>query len=97
MSQFTFWVGWDADDSIPDAHMIDKWPTGMKGWRSGYAGDTENGGFSTWVARIDAATAEEAEKIARSCYTESSDKIRMRWDPEQHELGYRPTGGRFPE
>lgn len=90
--KFTFWTGWEADDTIPDEHTVASWPKGMKGWRSGYGE-----GFSTWTARVDAATPQEAEKIVRSCYSKSGAKIRMRWEPEQNKLGWRPLGGRFPE
>lgn len=92
MALFTFWVGFEVDESIPQDHMVEKWPTGMKGWTSGY-GD----GFSTKCARVDADSPAQAESIVRSCYGPSADKIRMRWEPEEHEHGWRPTGGRFPE
>lgn len=92
MAKHTFWVGWEVDNDIPDEHMVEKWPAGMKGWRSGY-GD----GHVTWCARVDADTAEDAEGVVRGCYGKSAKKIRMRWEPEEHELGWRPTGGRFPE
>lgn len=92
MSLYTFWVGWDVDDRIPQDHMVKKWPEGMKGWNSGF-GD----GYALYTGRVVADTAEAAETIVRSCYGSSGAQIRMRWDPEQHELDWRPTGGRFPE
>lgn len=65
MAKYTFWVGWEADDDIPDKEIAPSWPAGMKGWVSGYGGTTEDGGYRTWCARVDADTAEEAEKIVR--------------------------------
>lgn len=88
---YTFWCGWEVPDGVPDEHMVEAWPAGMKGWLSG-SGDV----FSTWVGRVDAASAEAAEKIVRGCYGKSGRRIRMRWEPEKNALGYRP-GGRFPE
>lgn len=91
-AKFTYWCGWEVDNDIPQSHMVDRWPDGMKGWESGFAD-----GFTTWVARVDAHSAKEAERIVRNCYGKSGPKIRMRWEPEQNALGYRPSGGRFPE
>jgi hypothetical protein len=64
----------------------------MKGWSSGFS-DT----FGCWCARVDASSAAEAEAIVRSCYGKSAGRIRMRWEPEEYELGWRSTSGRFPE
>jgi hypothetical protein len=87
----TFWLGWEVDDSIPEADKLERWPSGMRGWCSGTAAN-----FTIWVARVDAETAMQAEAIVRSCYGASGQKIRMRWEPRSHDLGWRP-GDRFPE
>lgn len=92
MSKFTFWVGWEASHDIPQEHMVASWPKGMKGWCSGSSDE-----FETYAGRVDADDAKKAKALVRSCYGASGDKIVMRWEPEQHELGWRPTGGRFPE
>lgn len=99
MAKFTFWVGWEADNNIPDKEIAESWPKGMKGWVSGYGGIDEDGrsSYRTWCARVDADTPEEAEKIVRGMYRKHAAKIRMRWEPTQKELGWRDTSGRFPE
>lgn len=91
---YTFWCRWEAPNTIPDEHMVESWPNGMKGWISGYGADTR-----IFCARVDAASAREAEQIVRACFGPSGNIIRMSWDPaeHQHELGWRPGGGRFPE
>ncbi len=94
-AMFTFWCGWEVPSDIPGNHMLAKWPDGMRGWVSGYTG--ENLDERVYAGRVDAASVEEARAIVRSCYGKSADKIRERWEPEQHELGWRPAGGRFPE
>jgi hypothetical protein len=91
--KFTFWCRYEVPRSIPDEHMVEKWPRGMKGWISGYSGN----GTTIWCARVDSATPEDAERVVRRCYGKSSSKIEMSWEPEQKPLGWRPTGGRFPE
>lgn len=93
MAEYTFWCRWEQPTSIPDEHMVEKWPQGMRAWVSGYDSDNNK----IWCARVDAATPEDAERIIRGCYGPSSDKITMSWEPEQNPLGWRPTGGRFPE
>lgn len=90
--RFTFWCGWEVDDDVPDEHMATRWPAGMKGWITGYSDS-----FSTFAGRVDAKTASDAERVIRGCYGKSSARIRMRWEPKQHEHGWRPTDGRFPE
>lgn len=87
----TFWCGWSADDDIPDEHMVAQWPEGMHGWRTG-----SGGGYITLVARVDASDAADAERIVRGCYGKSGSRMRMRWEPERHVLGWRP-GARFQE
>lgn len=95
MKKHTFWCGWEVPSDIPGDHMLDKWPDGMRGWVSGYTG--ENLDERVYAGRVDATSAEEADRIIRSCYTKSGARIRMRWEPEQKEFGYRPSGGRLPE
>lgn len=92
----TYWCGWEVDDSIPQEHMVERWPDGMKGWWSGSGGDDDTG-YRTYAGRVDAETAEQAIQIIRTCYGPSSSRIRMRWEPEEKPYGYRATGGRFPE
>jgi hypothetical protein len=91
----TYWCRYEVDPSIPGNHMLTAWPKGMKGWVGGYTGDEPP--TAIWCARVDAESAEDADRIVRSCYTKSGDKIVMSWEPQEHELGWRPTGGRFPE
>jgi hypothetical protein len=98
MAKHTYWVRWEADDNIPDKDIAATWPTGMKGWVSGYGGSDE-ASFRVWCARVDADTPAEAEKIVRSMYGKHGAKIRLSWDPaeHEHELGWRNNSGRFPE
>lgn len=88
----TYWCRYEVPDLIPEGHMLEAWPKGMKGWVSGFSD-----GVTIWCARVDAETPEDAERVIRSCYTKSGDDIEMSWEPEGHELGWRPGGGRFPE
>jgi hypothetical protein len=93
---FTFWCGWEVPREVPGHHMAAVWPAGSKGWISGWTGD--NGDDErVYVGRIDAASVEDARAILRSCYGESGDSIRERWEPVPHEIGWRDTSGRFPE
>ncbi len=91
-AKHTYWCGWEEPAGIPDEDKLARWPAGMKGWWSG-SGDR----VTIWVGRVDAADADAAEEIVRSCYGRHGKKIKMRWDPEENDLGWRPTGGRFPE
>lgn len=95
----TYWCRYEVDPSIPDSHMVAKWPRGMKGWISGYANvaNDERPPTVIWCARVDAKSAADAERIVRGCYGKSGAEIRMSWEPQENELGWRPTGGRFPE
>ena len=90
--RFTFWCRWYAPDTVPNEHMVARWPRGMKGWVSGYDSDDN----TIWCARIDAVSAKEAEQAIRRCYGKSARKIRIDFINE-NPLGWRPGGGRFPE
>lgn len=92
MSKQTFWCRWEEPNGIPDKHMVTNWPRVMKAWLSGYGPESR-----IWCARVDAETPEDAERIIRGCYGKSRDVIEMSWEPEANPLGWRPSGGRFPE
>lgn len=91
-ARHTYWCRWEAPGDIPDEHMVEKWPKGMRGWISGYSKNA-----TIWCARVDATSPEAAERIIRKCYGPSGDEIQLSWEPEENKLGWRPTGGRFPE
>lgn len=95
MSKHTYWCGWEVPNDVPGHHMLAAWPDGMKGWLSGWTG--ENLDERVYAGRVDAHSVDEARAKLRSCYGPSADRIRERWEPEQHPLGWRPAGGRFPE
>ncbi len=97
MKKHTYWCGWEVPAEIPGKHMLDKWPDGMKGWVSGYTLNDKDQEEQVYVGRVDADSVEEARAIVASCYGPSGHKLRERWEPEEKEFGYRPTGGRFPE
>lgn len=86
----TFWCRYFEPNGIPPRHKLEAWPDGMKGWRSGYGDDD-----TIWCARVDADSADAAEKTIRSCYGKSGKRIAID-SIEEMPLGWRP-GGRFPE
>lgn len=88
----TFWVRYFEPQGIPDVHKLEKWPDGMKGWISGHTGD----GHIVWCARVDAVDADDAKRIVLSCYSKSASRIQFDFC-EEKPLGWRPSGGRFPE
>jgi hypothetical protein len=87
----TYWCGWEVPTDIPGSHMLAKWPSGMRGWVSGYTALDEQ----VYVGHVDAESIADARAIVGSCYGKSADKIRERWEPKEHDLGWRPPGGRF--
>lgn len=89
--KFSFWVGWEVLHSIPKKHKAKKWPDGVTGW---FSGSSEI--YDTFVGRVDATSAEEAEAIIRGIYGKSAGLIVSRWEPRQNELGWMPGGDRFP-
>lgn len=90
--RFTFWCRWFVPTTIPDEHLLERWPKGMKGWVSGYDMDDNQ----IWCARVDAAAPGEAERVIRRCYGKSGRAITIDFINE-NPLGWRPGGGRFPE
>jgi len=87
-----FWVGW----TFPDEHQEDKriassWPKGVKGWTTGYGHD-----YTTWVGRVEAESAEEAESLVLSMYGELASHVEWRWSPEEKPWGWKPSD-RFPD
>lgn len=89
----TYWCRYfePTKPEIPTRHIVTTWPTGMKGWMSGY-GDSAK----IWCARVDADSIDAAERVIRSCYGKSGYRIAIESIDEQP-LGWRPSGGRFPE
>lgn len=69
-----WWCGWNVPDAVPNEHMVERWPEGMKGWRTGYGDD-----YTTWVAVVMANTEEEAWNTILSCYGESAGEISERF------------------
>lgn len=91
-TKHTFWVRYFEPKGIPDEHKAERWPNGMKGWISGYSFE----GHTIWCARVDAKDENAAMAVVRKCYGKSAKQI-MFDSCEPKELGWRPTGGRFPE
>lgn len=87
----TYWCRFSEPSGIPNDHKAEQWPEGMKGWVSGYGCDSK-----IWCARVDAESARLAEGIIRACYGASGRWIDIH-SIEENELGWRPSGGRFPE
>ncbi len=85
-----FWCRWEAPESIPTAHISEKWPDGMYGWISGY-GD----GYQIWCAVVTATTPEQANDIVLSCYGKSAKFLTMSWEPQEKLTDWLP-GDRFP-
>lgn len=92
IEKHTFWCRWEAPYSIPESHMVSRWPRGMKAWISGQSVTA-----MIWCARVDAVDPEHAERVIRGCYGKSGGDIEFSWEPKKNDLGWRPTGGRFPE
>lgn len=92
-----YWCGWNVPRTVPDEHMIEKWPNGMQGWITGgtLEGDTPNSGFVTWAGAVIASSPTEAWATVLSCYGPSSTCIEKRWEPEERPKGWQPTD-RFP-
>lgn len=88
---YTWWVGWEVPDMVPEENAVETWPDGMRGWLSGHGN-----GYKTWTGRVDAPSAAEAWATVLRCYGPSCGDIKQRWEPRQHPLGWRP-GDRFPE
>ena len=88
----TLWVGWSVPhDGIPNEHIARDWPPGMKGWCSG-----SSNAVVLWVGRVDAETPDEAWAVVLGLYGASRERIVSRWEPKEHDLGWRP-GDRVPE
>lgn len=87
----TYWCRYFEPNGIPPEHKLAQWPDRMRGWRSGYSDDV-----TIWCARVDAESADAAEEVIRSCYGKSGKRIKFDFI-ETMPLGWRPSGGRFPE
>lgn len=85
-----YWCGWTVPDDVPDEHMVESWPTNMKGWHTG-SGE----GFTTWAGLVWASSPDEAWRTVLSCYGPSADQIGERWEPEERGTEWEGTG-RFP-
>jgi hypothetical protein len=73
-----WWVGWTVPDDVPDEHMSESWPGGMKGWRTGSGED-----YSTWVGVVRARNKRGAWKVVLSCYGESAARVGERFDTRE--------------
>ena len=88
-----YWCGFEVPDDIPEEHKLEEWPAGVPGaWLTG-----EGDGYTTWVASVDAESAEAAEAVLRSCFGPSREEITMRWEPRECPKGWEPPKDRFPD
>lgn len=89
-----WWCGWSVPDSVPEDHMLERWPETMTGWRTGEGDD-----YSTWAGAVWARDKAEARATVLRCYGKSAKKISWRFEPEARPDDFTPSdrfGGKLP-